>query len=47
MHLTEMPNFLNFTDQCKLTKTFVNNETTMILSPESEFFSFFGDKKGK
>ena len=28
-------------------KTFVDKDTTMILSPESEFFSFFGDKKGK
>ena len=27
-------------------KTFVDKDTTMILSPESEFFSFFGDKKG-
>ena len=28
-------------------KTFVDKDTTMILSPESDFFSFFGDKKGK
>ena len=28
-------------------KTFVDKDTTMILSPESEFFSYFGDKKGK
>ena len=27
-------------------KTFVNKDTTMILSPESEFFNFFSDKKG-
>ena len=27
-------------------KTFVNKDTTMILSPESEFFDFFSDKKG-
>ena len=28
-------------------KTFVDKDTTMILSPESDFFSYFGDKKGK
>ena len=28
-------------------KTFVDKDTTMILSPESEFFRFFGDKNGK
>ena len=27
-------------------KTFVDKDTTMILSPESEFFNFFSDKKG-
>ena len=27
-------------------KTFINKDTTMILSPESEFFDFFSDKKG-
>ena len=27
-------------------KTFVDKDTTMILSPESEFFDFFSDKKG-
>ena len=27
-------------------KTFVDKDTTMILSPESEFFNYFGDKKG-
>ena len=27
-------------------KTFVNKDTTMILSPESEFYNFFSDKKG-
>tara|TARA_B100000965_G_C19555506_1_gene741985 strand:+ start:254 stop:1123 length:870 start_codon:yes stop_codon:yes gene_type:complete len=28
-------------------KTFIDKDTTMILSPESDFFSFFGNKKGK
>ena len=28
-------------------KTFTDNETTMILSPESDFFSYFGSQKGK
>ena len=28
-------------------KTFIDKDTTMILSPESEFFRFFGDKNGK
>jgi membrane protease subunit HflC len=27
-------------------KTFIDKDTTMILSPESEFFDFFSDKKG-
>jgi len=27
-------------------KTFADKDTTMILSPESEFFNFFSDKKG-
>ena len=27
-------------------KTFVDKDTTMILSPESEFFNFFSDKRG-
>ena len=27
-------------------KTFVDKDTTMILSPESEFFNFFSEKKG-
>jgi hypothetical protein len=28
-------------------KTFTDKDTTMILSPESDFFSYFGSQQGK
>ena len=42
MLLAEIHNSLLFTEQCKLRKSLIGGETSLVLSPDSEFFKFFG-----
>ena len=46
--LDKIQNFLLFTELCKLMKKLlIGGETSLILSPDSEFFKFFGNIKPK